>query len=253
MRLLIFLFTIAALSAETRSIAVIAHRGEHLQHVENTLAAYQTAIDLGADYFELDVRTTSDGKLVLMHDGTADRTTNGKGAISDMTFAQVRALEAGGKPIPTFEEALALAHGKIGVYVDVKRASVADLVAALEKHKMLDKVVVYAGAGYLKQLQEARPGVRVMPESVSVPVVTRIVEELKPTVIAFSARDWQDDIIRIARDAKADIYVDRLGQADNPAAWQEAIDRGATGIQTDHPGELVRYLESKGLHAKLRP
>lgn len=240
MRLLLLASLALAAFGQTRSIAVIAHRGEHLHHTENTLPAFQAAIDLGADYFELDVRTTSDGKLVLMHDGSADRTTGGKGRISEMTFEQVRALG-----VPTFEEALSLARGHCGVYVDVKQASVADVVAALERQKMLDKVVVYAGFTWLKQLQEMRPNVRSMPESVSLEVVRRIVDELKPKVIAFSARDWKDDIIRVARDAGADIFVDRLGFDDNPKSWQDAIERGATGIQTDHPGELVEFLRAR--------
>ena len=75
-------------------IAVISHRGEHLSHVENTLPAFQAAIDAGADFFELDVRTTSDGRLVLMHDGTVDRTTNGKGKVRELAFDQIRQLDA---------------------------------------------------------------------------------------------------------------------------------------------------------------
>src|SRR5258708_47839 len=100
-------------------VVVISHRGEHLAHPENTLPAFQAAIDAKADYFELDVRTTSDGHLVLMHDATVDRTTNGHGAVRDMTFDQIRALDAGarfgpqfaGTKVPTFDEALQLAHG----------------------------------------------------------------------------------------------------------------------------------------------
>src|SRR5580658_6084875 len=126
---------------ESKKIVVIAHRGEHLHHPENTLPAFQAAIDAGADYFELDVRTTSDARLVLMHDAKVDRTTNGAGAVREMTFDQIRALDAGtkfgaqfaGTKVPSFEEALALAHGKIGVYVDSKDIAPADLVAALTK------------------------------------------------------------------------------------------------------------------------
>src|ERR1700733_10921029 len=96
-----------------KTIKVISHRGEHLHHPENTLPAFQAAIDAGADYFELDVRTTSDGKLVLMHDSTVDRTTNGTGEVHNLTFDQIRALDAGAKfsqnfvgtKIPTLDEA----------------------------------------------------------------------------------------------------------------------------------------------------
>jgi glycerophosphoryl diester phosphodiesterase len=233
-----------------REVAVIAHRGEHVQHTENTLGAFRAAIEAGADYFEVDVRTTSDGRLVLMHDGHVDRTTNGKGPVAGFTFAEIRALRAGTEQIPTFEESLVLARGKGQVYVDVKNASPEALLAALESTGMTDRVVVYAGLEYLKRLQSMKSSIRVMPESVSVPVMHRILNELKPKVIAFSASDWQDDIIKLARDAGADLFVDRLGKDDNSSAWQDAVDRGATGIQTDHPAELVKFLSSKGLHRK---
>ena len=65
---------VGAAVAQVR-VAVIAHRGEHLHHAENTLPAYQAAIDSGADFVEVDVRTTSDGKLVIMHDATVDSQT----------------------------------------------------------------------------------------------------------------------------------------------------------------------------------
>src|ERR1700722_3872435 len=154
-------------------VVVISHRGEHLSHPENTLPAFQAAIDAGADYFELDVRTTSDGKLVLMHDGTVDRTTNGTGKVRDLTFDQIRALDAGikfnpqfaGTKVPTLQEALNLAHGKIGVYVDCKNLSPADLVNALKQADMLNNVVIYGGSGFLKGVLQLDPSLLAMPEA----------------------------------------------------------------------------------------
>jgi glycerophosphoryl diester phosphodiesterase len=71
-------------------IYVIAHRGDHVHHAENSIAAIESAAAIGADFAELDVRTTTDGKLVLMHDKTVDRTTDGHGEVKDMTVAQQR-------------------------------------------------------------------------------------------------------------------------------------------------------------------
>jgi glycerophosphoryl diester phosphodiesterase len=92
----------------------IAHRGGPGDDGarEGTLAAFQAAVDAGADWLEFDVRTTSDGVLVVLHDPTVDRTTDGTGAIAGMTLAQVRALDAGGgATIPTVEEVVELAAG----------------------------------------------------------------------------------------------------------------------------------------------
>ena len=244
-----------ALSAADR-IVVIAHRGEHRAHPENTLPAFQAAIDAGADSFELDVRTTSDGRLVLMHDARVDRTTNGSGAVLAMTFDQIRALDAGAKfsprfagaKVPSFEEALALAHGKIGVYVDSKDIAPADLAVALAKADMLNSVVIYGGAGFLKKVQALNPSLKIMPEAYSAVTLEKLLLDLKPRVVAFDAGDFTGDAITVAKRAGVDIYVDRLGSADNASAWQDAVDRGAAGIQTDRPAELVEYLRSHQLH-----
>jgi glycerophosphoryl diester phosphodiesterase len=89
---------------------VIAHRGGRALAPENTLKAFQNAIALGVDWLELDVQRTQDGALVVIHDDTVDRTTNGTGAVRDLTLDQIRALDAGeGEKVPTFEEVLQLA------------------------------------------------------------------------------------------------------------------------------------------------
>lgn len=235
---------------------VISHRGEHLHHPENTMPAFRAAFEAGADFIEVDVRTTSDGRMVLMHNDTVDARTNGSGAVSGMTFEQMRLLDAGSKSgkdfagtqVPTFDEALEFARGKIGVYVDTKRAAAVDVVAAIDRHDMQDHVVIYGGFEYLKQVAVLRPNIKVMPEAVSLTVVKKLIEELKPKVIAFDAGDFKDEIIGLSVASKAGIYVDRLGAADREHDWQDAVNRGATGIQTDRPAELVAYLRATGRH-----
>jgi glycerophosphoryl diester phosphodiesterase len=248
MRLITIVLLAACFLSAANRVVAIAHRGEHLHHPENTLPAYRAAIEAGADFIEVDVRTTTDGKLVMMHDATVDSQTNGKGTVKEMTFAQIRALDVHGSQVPTFEEVLELARGKIGIYVDSKAVSAADMLAAVERYEMQDRIVVYGGVSYLRDVAALRPKIRIMPESVSVAVCKKLIEELHPKVIAFNGRDFVDDIIALAKAASAEIYVDRFGDADTPAVWQDAIDRGATGIQTNKPAELVEYLRSRGYH-----
>jgi glycerophosphoryl diester phosphodiesterase len=249
MRLTITLLLIAASlgAAEARRVLVIAHRGEHLAHPENTLAAFGGAVEAGADYFECDVRTTADGKLVLMHDSRVDRTTNGTGEVSKISFDDIRKLDAGGRRVPSFDEALEYARGRIGVYVDSKNVSAVHMAAALERSKMRDRVVIYGAPEYLKQVRRLIPGVRIMPEARSAVALRSLLSDLFINVAAFDANDFNTETIAVAREAGLEIFVDRLGAADNPASWQDAVDRGASGIQTDHPAELVAYLKSKGL------
>ena len=86
-----------------------------------------------------------------------------------------------------------------------------------------------------------------MPEARDAATLRRLLAAMPLKVVAFDARDFNDETIAVAKAAKVAIYVDRLGPADNATAWRDAVDRGAAGIQTDHPAELVEYLRTKGL------
>ena len=109
-------------------IDVIAHRGASAYAPENTLAAFELAIEQGADWFELDTHMSADYEIICIHDATVDRTTDGTGAVRDMTIEELKALDAGswkdeayaGERLPTLGEALDLAKGRIGVYVELK-------------------------------------------------------------------------------------------------------------------------------------
>lgn len=252
-RLCCGMFLLLSAAAQPKTVVAIAHRGEHLHHPENTLPAFEEAIRNGADFIEVDVRTTSDGQLVLSHDATVDRCTNGHGEVAKMTLEQIRSLDAGIKTgqqfamtkVPTFDEALDLARGKIGIYVDVKQVAARDLVRHIERHEMTDHVVIYSGR-LSQEVQDLNPKLTIMPESVSLDVVRNLLATLHPRVVAFGERDFTPEIIEAVKRAGAAVYVDRMGQTDNPAGWQAAIFAGADGIQTDLPNELVRFLRKNG-------
>ena len=193
-------------AGERNKIVVIAHRGEHLRHPENTIAAFQAAGEAGADFFELDVRTTSDGKLVLMHDADVSRTTNGRGEVARLTFDEIRMLNAGGgERVPSFDEALEFARqAGIGVYVDSKRISPADAIAAIERHEMGRRVVIYGGVGYLKGVAAERPSWKVMPEADNPEKLKSMLETMSLKVVAFDNKDFNGATIEVARKAGVD-------------------------------------------------
>ena len=131
--------------------SAIAHRGFSAAAPENTLAAFRKAIELKPDFMECDVHRTKDGHLVVIHDPTVDRTTNGKGAVADMTLAEIRELDAGswfspeyaGERIPTLEEALDLARGKVKLIVEIKDEGDEDqVVAAVQSYGMSEEVLL---------------------------------------------------------------------------------------------------------------
>jgi glycerophosphoryl diester phosphodiesterase len=109
-------------------VLVVAHRGFSGAAPENTLVAFQKAIELGSDMIELDVHLSKEGEVVVIHDSTLERTTPGQGKIIDHTLQELRQLDAGvkfsplfaGERIPTLKEVLDLAQGKIEVNIEVK-------------------------------------------------------------------------------------------------------------------------------------
>ncbi|MGH9435670.1 MAG: glycerophosphodiester phosphodiesterase [Terriglobia bacterium] len=258
--ILLLLFFTASGFSRSRTVMVIAHRGAHNQYPENTIPAFKAAIEMGADYFECDVRTTADGTLVIMHNGTVNATTNGQGAVRRMTFKQIEALDVGvkfspefaGTRVPTFEQTLKLARGKIGVYVDAKDTSrnfAEAVVNDLKQFRMVPHSVVYGySLSFFRDVVQFDPNIRIMPEAVNQTLLHTLVGEFHPQVIAFDASDFKPPLISITQQAGAKIFVDRLGSADNPEAWQAAIDLGADGIQTNYPAKLLGYLRAHGYH-----
>ena len=116
------------MTARAEGPMIIAHRGGSLEAPENTLAAFRHAISVGAKYVELDVQMSSDGEMVVIHDDTLDRTTNGRGPVGAWTFEELRRLDAGshfgpqftGEKIPLLREVLDLCVAGIGVVIELK-------------------------------------------------------------------------------------------------------------------------------------
>ena len=134
---------------------VMAHRGASTETPENTMAAFQKAIDDMADYIELDVQLTSDGEVIVMHDSNAYRTTGVDENIANMTYKEVRRLDAGswysveykGEKVPGLREVLELAQGKIKLNIELKPADNSEelarkTVALIEKYNMENDCVI---------------------------------------------------------------------------------------------------------------
>lgn len=122
---------------------IIAHRGASFFEPENTLRSIKRAMDMGADMVEVDVRLSKDGKLVVIHDATVDRTTNGSGHIKDMSLFELKKLDAGlVEQIPTLEEVIELVKDKISLVVEIKIPAIEDRVVETIQEKGLKDVLV---------------------------------------------------------------------------------------------------------------
>jgi len=233
-----------------RPIKIIAHRGVHLQAPENSLAAIEVAIQLRLDFVELDVRTTVDSHLVIMHDKSIDRMTPGAGLVSELTLAELQQSrlisknrpESAVEKIPLLSEALQLMQGKIGIYVDLKDASPQKLLAELKKFQMLDEAVIYAGLAQLQEIKKLNLQVKIMPEVDSEEDLNRVIELLDPQVVAMSWRGFSEELVEKIHQTGRQVYLDILGAGDNPPGVRRTIAAGVDAIQTDDPKMVLRTI-----------
>lgn len=141
----------------------IAHRGASAYEPENTLRSFKLAFDMKADMIELDVRMSKDGHLVVIHDRTVDRTTNGHGYVKDMALAELKKLDAGkGEKIPTLEEVIELGAKKTKFAVEIKeRGTEKKAVSLIKEYNLLDDVFVISKNGeFLKNVKALEGRIR---------------------------------------------------------------------------------------------
>lgn len=141
---------------DPRAPIVIAHRGASAYAPENTIAAFNLAVEMGFDLIENDVRRTRDGAIVVSHDGSLDRCTDGTGQIAELTLDEVRASSAGIKfgeeyrdeRIPTLEEALTAVPANVGYCIELKVNGIAeDVVHMVESAGQVGRTVIFAFDG----------------------------------------------------------------------------------------------------------
>lgn len=251
-------------SRPTRPVAM-AHRGFSLDGLENSMAAFRAAVDLGYQHLETDVHTTSDGVLLLFHDDTLERVTDGRGRISDLTAAEVAAARIGGlEPVPLFDELLtAFPHARMNL--DVKdRDSIRSLAAAIERHGAHDRVLV---ASFSDRRRRAVLRLLSRPVASSAGVVTNglfvLLGPLLPAgllrlVLRRPLRDVQalqvpvrHGVVRVVtpgfvRRAHRLGLVVHVWTINGPAEMHRLLDLGVDGIVTDRADLLKQVLQERG-------
>lgn len=153
-------------STSIREPYVIAHRGAAGLAPENTTAAVRAAVELGTEYTEVDVQRTADGVLVVMHDSTVNRTTDGRGSVSEMTYTELDSLSIDGEPIPTLYDIQAEVAGTAtGLIIEVKKPArfpgihfdLADLLNDASREYMVSPTIVSFDHRWLGEMQAAYP------------------------------------------------------------------------------------------------
>jgi glycerophosphoryl diester phosphodiesterase len=250
--LVLFLFVQPQIAA-TRT-QVLAHRGASAYAPENTLAAFRLAVEQGADWLELDVQQTLDGRLVVFHDLRVERTTNGRGVLRDLTLEEVRGLDAGswfgaqftGERVPTFEEVLELARSAgVRVFPEVKDPRLYPgieerLAAALRAYEYEEATIVQSfDPASLERLREVNPRLRLAALYTSE-------SQLRgdpPAHAEVVGPPWQliledREIVREAHGAGRYVVV---WSVDSPSGIRQMADAGVDGIITNRP-DLARAI-----------
>jgi len=129
---------------EKKRVLIIGHRGASNIAPENTLKAFQKAIELGADYIEFDIHQSKDGEIVIMHDSNTLRTTGHDGKIREMTLKELQLLDCGeGERIPTLHEIIEITKGKIGLQIEVCAAGMAEqLISILKEEDLIESSII---------------------------------------------------------------------------------------------------------------
>ncbi len=249
--------------ANSKTVLVAAHRGAHMDNFENSLASIYRAIDLGVDIVELDVKTTKDGFLVLMHDSKIDRTTTGTGKVEDLTLAEIRSYKLKApygriskETVPTFEQALKIIKGKIMVDIDMKTDNVKGLVEMVEKTGT-NRYVFYFDNDYhqLDAVKKMESSAQIMPRAYSFHMADSAVAKYHPPVVHIDPKFYTEELTEMLRKNNSRVWINALGEADayirygkGEKVLEELLGKGANIIQTDEPKMLLELLRYKGLH-----
>ena len=266
-------------SAASKNILVAAHRGDWRIAPENSLNALLSCIDQGFDMMELDVKMTKDSVLIVMHDQTIDRTTNGKGKVSDFTLEEISKFRlrnglgrVTNNAIPTFKELMLVAKNKILINVDKGNDHLKAVFTVLKQTGTTNQAIVNVGDNIsyqqLTQAEQipadayimvvvnmARPGAielikgyEPMKKSMVQPIFdTDTLSNLKLLPqIATSQKIWLNSLWPSLNGGHDDDRAVEAHQAEESWGWLVA--HKPVIIQSDRPKALTTYLQSKKLH-----
>lgn len=228
---------------------IIGHRGASTSAPENTLAAFRQALEFGADGFELDAKLSADGEVVVIHDQTVDRTTDGTGAVRKLTLAQIKELDAGskfdqkfkGEKVPTLEEVFQVLGGKMLIDVELTNyASPSDAlpekVARLVRKYQLEESIIFTSfhAKTIRRIRKLLPEVPagILAWSGALGLLQRswVGRSWAPEMVVPFHTDVNGDFIRRQHQMNRKVIVWTINE---PARAREMIGLGVDGIITD--------------------
>jgi glycerophosphoryl diester phosphodiesterase len=239
---------------EVWPVKTVAHRGANSVAPENTLPAAECAFAAGFDWVELDVRTSSDGHLVVVHDASVDRTSAGTGLVVDLPMEELRALDAGrwfdphfgGTRLPTLAEMLDCARRwNRGIYIEIKHADPMAVLREVQLSEMLERCFFWGwDYGGLRAIKAADPAARIMTRRMDFHRLDDCFADLAPDIIEYdSTDDWSD--MAAARAYGADLMICYMGR--DPEVFDRVIAARPDIVNIDDMFTFRRRVEAVGL------
>lgn len=273
---------------QSNYVAVISHRGDWRNYPENSLEAFDSAIRMGVDVVEMDVHRTADGVLVICHDKTINRTTSGKGKISEITYDSIRrcCLRTGHNikmpkyHMPTLAEALDLCRDRVMINIDKGYDYYDQILPMLVERGMTEQVIIKgkkSPAAVERKLAAHKERMIYMPiinyfssrwesqhsklfnnylTSDLRPLAYEIcwdgtidgVEEVFDRVLKSGARLWINTLWDPLCGGEQNGLEDDRAAKDPDAIYGKVLSFGASMIQSDRPAMLIEYLTAQGRH-----
>ncbi|MDA0347933.1 MAG: glycerophosphodiester phosphodiesterase family protein [Verrucomicrobia bacterium] len=236
-------------STLARDLEIVAHRGANHLAPENTYAAAQKCVQLGVDYVEVDVRTSSDGVMYIIHDKTLDRTTNGTGEVSARSSSYIDSLDAGswfstefkGEKVPRLEPFLEAFKGKIKIYFDVKDADLAKLVELVRETGFeRDCFFWFSNDQQALELRKLDPDIPLKMNAVDVDGLKRVLA-YNPQIIEYRLENLTPEFVDFAQQNNLKLIAHALedGAEKN---YQAIIDSAADMVNLDMPDLMIEML-----------
>jgi len=226
----------------------VAHRGFSGVYPENTLLAFQKAVELGVDFVELDIHQTIDKEIVVCHDHTIDRTTDGKGYIKEMTYEEIKKYDAGkwkgypGEKIPLLKEVFEKFGEKIKILIEIKECDVSALIKLIKEYRMEKRVIV--GSFNLEYIKEVR---NLLP-IISTALISYEVPENIDQLIKYGIRKLDIHFHNLNKEIVKELvsygFVVNTWTPDTEEELKKVIDYGVQFITTDRPDILKEIIKN---------
>lgn len=222
---------------------VVAHRGASAYEPENTISAIKKAIELKTDGVEVDVQQTKDKELVVIHDATVDRTTNGKGYVKDMTVEQLKSFStAKGEKIPTLQEVIDIVRDRIYLEIEIKQQGIEeDVIEKIKGNGINNVCITSLFPEVIKRVKKLDSRIKTgIGIGIKPPNIIEILKKSKADKVSLNYLFVDKELVNQIKSIKKEVGV---WVVNDPIDVRKMIRLNVDQITTDKPDVVIRELK----------